>query len=275
MAEVGALRGWTFALVRRLQLIDDVVYLTDNAYCGCYHYERWIASIRGVRLLGRTHPKPLLHDASDADLQLGVGNVLALSARSILGRSCLVARVFTLDAGAPLEIGASGDRMARPLDPSIRDQAALATSMVSASIGRPAGFRAAVVTGRVRGRAVAMIEVIAPADAIEARAEDLGWLATTAALTMDDMIGGYVEIPGDAPGQMRMADLTPRERQVLGLLTEGATSARIAERLGISPNTARTHVQNVRAKLGVNSSLEAAAVAMRLGSVGLDERLTR
>ena len=225
-------------------------------------------------MLGRTHPKSPLHDASDADLQLGVGNVLALSARSILGRSCLVARVFALDGGAPLEIGASGDRMARPLDPSIRDQAALATSMVSASIGRPAGFRAALVTGCVRGRAVAMIEVIAPADVIEAHAEELAWLATTAALTMDDMIGGYVEtIPGEAHGQMRMADLTPRERQVLGLLTEGATSARIAERLGISPNTARTHIQNVRAKLGVNSSLAAAAVAMRTGpGRQLDER---
>lgn len=223
-------------------------------------------------MLGRTHPKSPLHDASDADLQLGVGNVLALSARSILGRSCLVARVFAIDGDAPLEIGASGDRMARPLDPSIRDQGALATSMVSASIGRPAGFRAAVVTGRVRGRAVAMLEVIAPAEAIEAHAEELGWLATAVALSMDDMIGGYVEsVPDDANGQMRMADLTPRERQVLGLLTEGATSARIAERLGISPNTARTHIQNVRTKLGVNSSIEAAAVAMR--SVGrLDER---
>lgn len=225
-------------------------------------------------MLGRTHPKTPLHDASDADLQFGVGNVLALSARSILGRSCLVARVFAIDGDAPLEIGASGERMARPLDPSIRDQAVLATSMVSASIGRPAGFRAAVVTGRVRGRAVAMIEVIAPADAIEAHAEELGWLATTAALTTGRMIGGYVEtIPYDAHVEMLMADLTPRERQVLGLLTEGATSARIAERLGISPNTARTHIQNVRTKLGVNSSIEAAAVAMRFGTVGLlDER---
>jgi two-component system nitrate/nitrite response regulator NarL len=57
--------------------------------------------------------------------------------------------------------------------------------------------------------------------------------------------------------------LTPRERQVLELLVEGASGQTIARTLGISPNTVRTHVQNVLTKLQVRSRLEAATFAVR------------
>ncbi|MEX0816575.1 MAG: response regulator transcription factor, partial [Gaiellales bacterium] len=51
----------------------------------------------------------------------------------------------------------------------------------------------------------------------------------------------------------RMANLTRREREVLALLAQGADNERIAQRLVISPETARTHVQNVLGKLQVHS----------------------
>lgn len=57
----------------------------------------------------------------------------------------------------------------------------------------------------------------------------------------------------------RLAKLTPREREVLELLATGANNQGIARDLSISPETARTHVQNLLAKLGVHSRLEAAA----------------
>lgn len=57
--------------------------------------------------------------------------------------------------------------------------------------------------------------------------------------------------------------LTPREREVLALLVEGASGKMIARSLGISPNTVRTHVQNVLTKLQVSSRLEAATFAVR------------
>ena len=56
----------------------------------------------------------------------------------------------------------------------------------------------------------------------------------------------------------RMSRLTRREREVLALLARGAGNVAIAESLVISPETARTHIQNVIAKLGVHSRLEAA-----------------
>ena len=57
--------------------------------------------------------------------------------------------------------------------------------------------------------------------------------------------------------------LTPREREVLALLAQGAGSADMARHLGISPNTLRTHVQSVLTKLQVHSRLEAASFAVR------------
>ena len=72
--------------------------------------------------------------------------------------------------------------------------------------------------------------------------------------------------PGD-PVALLVSQLTERERDVLALLAEGADSPAIAERLHISRNTVRTHVQSILAKLNVHSRLEAAAFAVRHGVV--------
>jgi DNA-binding NarL/FixJ family response regulator len=63
----------------------------------------------------------------------------------------------------------------------------------------------------------------------------------------------------------RVSKLTRREREVLALLSDGADNDAIAQRLVISPQTARTHIQNVLAKLDVHSRLEAAAFVMQNG----------
>jgi two-component system nitrate/nitrite response regulator NarL len=60
-----------------------------------------------------------------------------------------------------------------------------------------------------------------------------------------------------------ISQLTPREREVLGLLVEGADGRTIAARLSISRNTVRTHVQSILTKLQVHSRLEAATLAVR------------
>jgi DNA-binding NarL/FixJ family response regulator len=57
----------------------------------------------------------------------------------------------------------------------------------------------------------------------------------------------------------KLARLTRRERQVLGLLAAGADNDRIAQALVISPETARTHVQHVLSKLDMHSRLAVAA----------------
>lgn len=62
--------------------------------------------------------------------------------------------------------------------------------------------------------------------------------------------------------------LTRREKEVLSLLAGGADNDGIAEELVISPQTARTHIQNVLYKLGVHSRLEAAAFVIQNGIEG-------
>jgi DNA-binding CsgD family transcriptional regulator len=57
-----------------------------------------------------------------------------------------------------------------------------------------------------------------------------------------------------------LALLTPRERQVLACLAEEAGRKQVADRLNLTANTVRTHMQNIMAKLGVHSALEAVAL---------------
>jgi DNA-binding NarL/FixJ family response regulator len=65
--------------------------------------------------------------------------------------------------------------------------------------------------------------------------------------------------------QETLARLTPRELQVLESLSEGLDNRAIADRLYISPETARTHVVRLLAKLNVESRLQAAIFAIENG----------
>jgi DNA-binding NarL/FixJ family response regulator len=65
---------------------------------------------------------------------------------------------------------------------------------------------------------------------------------------------------GLAPDQ---ADLTAREREVLGLLAEGMSNKQIARSLGISVRTVTVHVSNLLRKTGASSRTEAALKAIR------------
>ncbi|HEY7032469.1 MAG TPA: LuxR C-terminal-related transcriptional regulator [Thermomicrobiales bacterium] len=65
--------------------------------------------------------------------------------------------------------------------------------------------------------------------------------------------------------QAKRAGLSAREIEVLHLLADGRSNPEIAEALFVSRATARTHVGNVLAKLGVHSRGEAVAAAHRLG----------
>ncbi len=58
--------------------------------------------------------------------------------------------------------------------------------------------------------------------------------------------------------------LTPRERQVLQYLAQGADKMQIATELHISPDTVKTHIRSILSKLNVNSRLEAVVEALRL-----------
>jgi DNA-binding NarL/FixJ family response regulator len=107
--------------------------------------------------------------------------------------------------------------------------------------------------------------------AIRAVARGETWLPQreTGAVLRLLMSGSDVELDN---GSELLAGLTQREREVLVCLTEGAGRQDMAAQLHMSPNTARTHLQNLMAKLGVHSALEAVALARSQPGNQLTER---
>jgi len=70
---------------------------------------------------------------------------------------------------------------------------------------------------------------------------------------------------GVVPTGEGLGRLTPREREVLDLMTRGLDNRAIASKLGIQYTTVRGHVRSVVEKLGARSRLEAVARAYRMG----------
>jgi PAS domain S-box-containing protein len=63
--------------------------------------------------------------------------------------------------------------------------------------------------------------------------------------------------------QQLIGKLTPREKEVLDLLTRAMGTAQIVDRLGVTRTTVRNHVQRILAKLEVHNRAEAIAMALR------------
>jgi DNA-binding NarL/FixJ family response regulator len=89
---------------------------------------------------------------------------------------------------------------------------------------------------------------------------------------LDPAVAGVVARQLRAPGGLATAAddlaLTPRERDVLALVAQGMPNRAIGEALGITERTARTHVSNILAKLGLTSRTQAALYAVEQGLDG-------
>jgi DNA-binding NarL/FixJ family response regulator len=77
-------------------------------------------------------------------------------------------------------------------------------------------------------------------------------------------LAGPPDDPAAAATATDELGLTPREREVLALVSDGRTNRQIAEALFISDKTASVHVSNILAKLGVANRGEAVAHRLRL-----------
>jgi len=71
---------------------------------------------------------------------------------------------------------------------------------------------------------------------------------------------------GEEPDR-RFEELTPREREVLKLVSQGASNREIASALYISEKTVKNHVTHILKKIGVDDRLQAALLAVREGWV--------
>ena len=94
--------------------------------------------------------------------------------------------------------------------------------------------------------------------AVRAAGAGSAWLQPDALTTVLDAL--VWSAPAEDPVEALLGSLTPREREVLLCLAEGLGRPAVAERLRMSTNTVRTHVQSILSKLDVSSSLAAVAL---------------
>jgi DNA-binding NarL/FixJ family response regulator len=86
------------------------------------------------------------------------------------------------------------------------------------------------------------------------------------ARTLVDVLARHRErVRASAQQAERLENLTPREQEILALMSQGLDNRAVAERLIISYATVRTHVRKILEKLEARSQLEAVAKAADLG----------
>ncbi|MGK5683510.1 helix-turn-helix transcriptional regulator [Actinoplanes sp. URMC 104] len=101
----------------------------------------------------------------------------------------------------------------------------------------------------------------AAAHAAEAQSLLSGWRGWRVAQLAH--VRAQLGIAPDGPADTGPAALTPREREVAVLISDGLTNTELARRLYISPKTAAVHVSNILRKLGVSSRTEVADLLSR------------
>jgi DNA-binding NarL/FixJ family response regulator len=135
-----------------------------------------------------------------------------------------------------------------------------------------------VVLGHVRAvapdlRVVVLAETLDEMLSIAAREGDLDGVVLTATAGVElvaaiaQVVAGHAVFPAgwlrhvqEAAATNPLVQLSPRQREVLHLLSLGMDNDQIAERLYISRNTVKFHVRTIYGRLGVHNRVEAARV---------------
>ena len=98
-------------------------------------------------------------------------------------------------------------------------------------------------------------------------------LAEDLVTVIRDVHTGHKPIPADVAAALAVRKgqpaLTPREVEVVHLIAQGLRNKEIAVTLGISEQTAKVHVKNILAKLGVSDRAAVIPVALRRGIIHL------
>ncbi|WP_342595730.1 PAS domain-containing protein [Salinicola lusitanus] len=103
-------------------------------------------------------------------------------------------------------------------------------------------------------------------DAIEAVMKDASWFTRTLVEKLANVRDAGTDVSGTQ--QTALADLSARERDVLGLICAGLSDKRIATRLDLAHSTVRNYVASLYQKLGVHSRGEAIVWARQRGFQG-------
>ncbi|MDQ1921123.1 helix-turn-helix transcriptional regulator [Massilia pseudoviolaceinigra] len=119
---------------------------------------------------------------------------------------------------------------------------------------------------RSAGRALGVLQLASRRPLPVPGEADLAALSTLASMLASALPQGAARpaVPAAQSAKL-LTPLTPREREVLGLLPHGLTNADIALRLGIAPGTVKVHVERIIHKFGLADRTQVAARAVELG----------
>jgi len=85
-----------------------------------------------------------------------------------------------------------------------------------------------------------------------------------------EMVAAGAELPIPVPRQGDEVGLTPREEEIVALITQGLSNQEIADKLVLTINTLKSHVRSAYRKIGVSSRAQAVAWALQHGFAPLD-----
>jgi DNA-binding CsgD family transcriptional regulator/tetratricopeptide (TPR) repeat protein len=229
----------------------------------------WIVPVRAARAEMRWLSGD--HDSAAQEAQSGYGQGFGLVHPWMLGSVAIwIARLQTPASGGS---GLSADGGAAPARGSAlraSDAAALPVPYALELAGDLTGAAAAWdKIGRSYDAALVRLGSTDETDLRQALSvfDDLGASAAAAAARRRMKSLGISAIPRGprAATKATPAGLTPREQEVLALLTEGLPDREISRRLFISERTVHHHVSAVLAKIGVSSRTAAVREAARMG----------
>jgi DNA-binding NarL/FixJ family response regulator len=209
------------------------VYLVDDHRVVRAGLAAFLATEDGIEVVG---------DAGDGQA--------ALDELAVLERADRLPDVVLMDLEMPRMDGVQACRIVRERWPSVE-------IVVITSFTDGASVRAALEAG-ANGYVLKDTDADGVARAIREAAAGHMHLDPVAARTLSDSL----RAPRSAADS-----LTPREREVLTLIAAGASNRELGKRLGVTERTARTHVSNILAKLGLRSRTQAALWAVREGLV--------
>ena len=163
--------------------------------------------------------------------------------------------VVLMDVRMPDLEGTEATRVIMDHDPGAR--------VVALTVASEDADVAAVVSAGACGFLAKDTRIEEVAVAVRAAAQGAAWLSPRAA----EVVLGHVRRLELEPelDPAPLEELSSRELDVLRLIARGKENAEIAAELGISPRTAKNHVSNILAKLGLPGRVQAAIYAVRRG----------
>ncbi|QZY29320.1 response regulator [Nocardioides coralli] len=190
--------------------------------------------------------RQLLEDAGDIEV-VGQSGLAAEAASRI---PALRPDVAILDGRLPDGSGIDVCRQVRSVDPDIR-------ALVLTSYDDDEALFAAILAG-ASGYVLKEIGGHDLVDTIRRVAAGQSLIDPSLTARVLDRVRSGEQLPDE------LAELTEREREILGLIAEGLTNRQIGERLFLAEKTVKNYVSSILAKLGLERRTQAAVLASRL-----------